>query len=184
MRSLSFSIVLVSVVMWFSCSVALAEVDPLDPLAGDAAEAVPKQAKKETQKDPFPGLEKKVEEGRKALGERLNLLQSAAQKFADVEEKIMKASQLYMEAMDAYDTNHGQAINDYRSAESSGDKKAVAKAKKSVAKARKAFLKSIAKVNKGLNKLKKLEAKLAKQAAKEDAEDAKAKAQENPKAKD
>ena len=51
MPSHSFSILLVSAVMWFSCSVALAEVDPLDPLAGDVAEAAPKQAKKETQKD-------------------------------------------------------------------------------------------------------------------------------------
>ena len=77
MRSHSFSIVLVSVAMWFSCSVALAEVDPLDPSAGDAVEAAPKKVQKETQKDPFPELEKKVEEGRKALGERLNRLQSA-----------------------------------------------------------------------------------------------------------
>ncbi|MEE2757892.1 MAG: hypothetical protein VYA30_14645 [Myxococcota bacterium] len=152
----------------------LAETDPLDPLADDTAvETKKEKAQAPAVKDPDPALKKMVDEARETTEKRLNRLQSAVQEYADIEEAVGSASNLFLEAMNTYYMTHSAALDAYQTAEASGDQKATKKTGKAVVKIRKNLLKVITKVNKSLKKLKKLEKKLAKQAAEEAKEDAK-----------
>ena len=158
----------------FASQVALAQTDPLDPLADDTSVETKKEKSDAPEvKDPDAALKKVVDEKREATEKRLNRLQSAMQEYADIEDAVSSASSLFLEAMNKYYMAHSAALDAYQTAEASGDKKQTKKTGKAVIKIRKGLLKVIKKVNKKLKPLKKLEAKLAKQAAEDAKEDAK-----------
>jgi hypothetical protein len=144
--------------------------------ANEVKKAQPKVVAED--KDPDPKLAAQVTETRKKTEDRLNRLQTASQKFADIEDAVNAASQILMAAMNQYFGQHGSALSAYQMAERSGNAAEAKKEAKRVVQIRKTFLVGLKNANKKLDKLKKLEAKLAKQAEQEDKETAKKKAAE------
>jgi len=168
--SLLFAVVLISAPsVWAQAGDGNALGAEAALLEGNSETPTPETA----DKDPDPKMAKLVETERKTTEKRLNELQTSAQKFADIEEGVNRASQYMLKAMNDFFNHHGSSLDAYRMAASAGDSKKAKKLAKKITKIRKNFLKALKKSNKMLDKLKKLETKLAKRAAKEEAEDQK-----------
>lgn len=157
---------------------ALAQ-DEIDPLAEEAAALGEegllerKSPEKPVLAEPDQKLLDAVEQGRAALQEKLNGIQTRVSVFPDLDEDFGKLMIGMSDGLSGYIEKHITALQAYRDAVAEGNKKAEKKAARAVVKLRKGFLKTMKtldkKVDKLIEKTEKLEAKLAAEKAEDEA---------------